>query len=223
MWSLVCFLRLTHHAFFPALLESLTLLKTSALYSTPCLHTPLARAFLKGRTMCFYLYLRYPACEPSYSQHQQFYFESMSDYVGVCRRYSPILAIFRSVCPAGKCVGCCCSLDPRAVQRYGPSSQECIYFLLFPRIHLFLTVSVILPHFLGTLYTLEPSTRRSLRSACLTDTRIMSIGHTTSKEQPKGLNLIIKKKHNRTNPFLWVVPCQVRLSESLWPPASHDK
>lgn len=151
MWSLVCFLRLTHCTFFPGLLESLTLLKTTAPYSTPCLHAPLAQAFLKARTMCFYLYLRDPACEPLYSQHQQFYFESMSDYVGVCRRHRPILAIFRSVCPARKCVGCCCSLDPRAVQRYGPSCQECIYFLLFPRMHLFLTVSVILPHSLGTL------------------------------------------------------------------------
>lgn len=126
-------------------------------------HAPLAQVFLKASTVCFYLYLRYPACEPSYSRHQQSYFESMSDCMGVCRRPPPILAIFRSVCHAGKCVDCC-SLDLRAVQRFGPSSQECVYFLLFPGTHLFLTVSVILPHPLGTL---EQNTQRSINPKLL--------------------------------------------------------
>ena len=46
----------------------------------------------------------------------------------------------------------------------------------------------------------------------------------TSKKQPKGLNLIIIIKNIIVQiPSSWVVPCQVRLSESLWPPASHDR
>lgn len=159
--------------------------------------------------MCFYLYLRYPACEPSYSRHHQSYFESMSDYMGVCRRPSLILAIFRSVCPAGKCVDGCCSLDLRAVQIFGPSSQECVYFLLFRGIHFFLTVSVILPHPLGTL---EQNIQRSQRSACLTDPRIMGLGDTTSQEQPTGINFI--KSRSVQIPSSWVVPSQVRLSPS---------
>lgn len=171
-------------------------------------HAPLAQVFLKASTVCFYLYLRYPACEPSYSRHQQSYFESMSDCMGVCRRPPPILAIFRSVCHAGKCVDCC-SLDLRAVQRFGPSSQECVYFLLFPGTHLFLTVSVILPHPLGTL---EQNTQRSQRSACLTDPRIMGLGNTTSQEQPTGINFI--KSRIVQIPSSWVVPSQVRLSPS---------
>lgn len=147
----------THHASFSGLLVSFTLLKTTYCILFTCLPGLLAQTFLKATTMHFYLYLRHPACKLSYSRCQQTCFESMSDYVGICRRLPSILAIFRSVCPAGKCVSYreLCGLlllsGPEGSAETWLLFQKCVYFSLFPGMCLFLTVSRILPHSLGTL------------------------------------------------------------------------
>lgn len=144
--------------------------------------------------MHFYLYLRHPACKLSYSRCQQTCFESMSDYVGICRRLPSILAIFRSVCPAGKCVsyrelrGLLLLSGPEGSAETWLLFQKCVYFSLFPGMCLFLTVSRILPHSLGTL---ELNTQSSQRSACLTDPRSTSLCNMTSQGQPTGRSFFL--------------------------------
>lgn len=141
-------------------------------------------------------------------------FRSMDEYAVIWRRLPPVLAIFRSACPAGESLGCHCSLDRRAVQRSGLSSQECIYFSLYPgccptpREHWSKAdTEISLFHkILGYSIDLMMHNKRGL-------------GNLTSQNHPTGMNFV-----NSTNgqiPSSFVIPYQVSLCLSPWLPASH--